>query len=691
MKHNLSGMKRIFSTILMTTIITCLVSCNKTEKESIGTEKTVNYIVDQFADMQILRYTVPGFEELSLKQKELIYYLNQAALEGMDILYDQNYKHNLCVKRTLEAVYQYSKADTTSQDWKAFETYLKRVWVSNGIHHHYATDKFVPGFSKEFFANAVLSVSPDSLPLNQGETVQDLISKLTPVIFDPKVDAKRVNLAEGQDLIQTSACNYYQGVTQKEAENFYNSMKVPGDTTPVSYGLNSKLVKVNGKLVEEVWKTDGMYGQALTKIVYWLEKAAVVAENPKQAEVINKLIAYYKTGDLKTFDEYCINWVEDLDSRVDFINGFTETYGDPIGFKGAWESNVNFMNTEATKRTKKVSDNAQWFEDNSPVAKEFKKEKVKGITAKVITATILAGDSYPTTPIGINLPNSNWIRRDHGSKSVTIENITEAYDKASHGTGFNEEFMISKEEIGRAEKYGFLTDNLHTDLHECLGHGSGKLLPGVDPDALKSYGSTIEEARADLFGLYYLADPKLTELGLTPDTEAYKAEYYKYIMNGLLTQLTRIEPGNNIEQSHMRNRALITRWTFEKGAANKVMELKKRDGKTFLMINDYQTLRKLFGNLLAEIQRIKSTGDYATAQKLIEQYSVKVDSKLHKEILERYAKLNLAPYKGFVNPVYTPVCNKKGVIRDIKVSYDEGYTEQHLRYAREFSNLPVHN
>jgi dipeptidyl-peptidase III len=690
MKHYHFGINQTLSIIFMTAIISGLPSCNKTEKVTNKTE-TVNYIVDQFADIQILRYTVPGFEELSLNQKELIYYLNQAALEGMDILYDQNYKHNLCIKRTLEAIYQYGKADTTSNDWKAFELYLKRVWVSNGIHHHYATDKFVPGFSKEFFKNAVLSINHDSLPLSKGETVDQLISKLTNIIFNPKIDAKRVNLAEGQDLIKTSACNYYEGVTQKEAENFYNSMKNPNNETPVSYGLNSKLVKENGRLVEKIWKTDGMYGPALKKIVYWLQKAASVAENPKQAEVINKLIEYYKNGNLKTYDEYCIKWLGDVDSRVDFINGFTETYGDPLGLKGAWESDVNFINTEATKRTRKISDNAQWFEDNSPVDPKFKKKTVKGVSAKVITATILAGDSYPTTAIGINLPNSNWIRRDYGSKSVTIENITQAYDFASQGSGFNEEFMIGKEEIDRAEKYGFLVDNLHTDLHECLGHGSGKILPGVDPDALKAYGSTIEEARADLFGLYYLADSKLTELGLTPNSEAFKAEYYKYIMNGLLTQLTRIEPGKNIEESHMRNRALIARWTFEKGAANKVMELIKRDNKTFLVINDYQALRKLFGELLAEIQRIKSTGDYNAAQKLIEQYSVKVDPRLHKEILERYSKLKLAPYKGFVNPVYTPEYNEKGEITDIKVSYNEGYAEQHLRYARQFSNLPVYN
>jgi dipeptidyl-peptidase III len=666
-----------------------LSSCNSARKEVAS--KDFNYVVDQFADMQILRYQVPGFEDLSLKQKELIYYLNQAALEGMDILYDQNYKHNLCIKRTLEAVYQYGKADTTSTDWKAMVTYLKRVWVSNGIHHHYATDKFVPGFSKEFFANAVLSVSPDSLPLSAGETPQSLIAKLTPVIFDPKLDAKRVNQADGQDLIKTSACNYYQGVTQPEAEKFYNAMKDPKDETPISYGLNSQLVKEKGKLVEKVWKTDGMYGQALTKIVYWLEKAKAVAENQKQAAVIGKLIEYYHTGNLKTFDDYAILWVEDLDSRTDFVNGFTETYGDPLGLKASWESNVNFKNIEATKRTETISSNAQWFENNSPVAKEFKKEKVKGVSAKVINVSILAGDCYPTTPIGINLPNSNWIRRDHGSKSVTIENITEAYDKASRGNGFNEEFMWSKEEIERAENYGFLTDNLHTDLHECLGHGSGKLLPGVDPDALKAYGSTIEEARADLFGLYYLGDPKMVELKLVPNAEAFKAEYYKYLMNGLMTQLTRIDPGNNIEESHMRNRALIARWVFEKGAAGKAVEMKQRDGKTYVVVNDYQAVRKLFGELLAEIQRIKSTGDFKGAQTLVETYGVKVDPILHQEVLKRYKVLNLAPYKGFVNPVYKLVYDNNGNISDVKVSYTEGYAEQHLRYSREFGNLPTYN
>jgi len=650
-----------------------------------------NYTVDQFADMQILRYQVPGFDKLSLKQKELIYFLNEAALQGRDILYDQNCKHNLCVRRTLEAIYQYGNIEKTGNDWKEFEIYLKRVWVSNGIHHHYATDKFVPGFSKEFFAKAVLSVNQDSLPLSQGETPQGLINKLTPVIFDPNIDAKRVNQADGEDLILTSANNYYQGVSQKEAEDFYNKLKDPNDNTPISYGLNSRLVKENGNIVEKVWKEDGLYGQAISRIIYWLEKAKTVAENEKQAKVIEQLVSFYKTGNLKTFDDYSISWVEDLESQVDFVNGFIESYGDPIGLKASWESIVNFRNDEATKRTATISGNAQWFEDHSPVAREFKKEKVKGVTAKVITVTMLAGDCYPTTPIGINLPNANWIRRDHGSKSVTIENITEAYDKASQGTGFNEEFMWSDAEVKLVEKYGFLTDNLHTDLHECLGHGSGKLLPGVDPDGLKSYGSTIEEARADLFGLYYLADPKMVELKLVPDKEAFKAEYYKYLMNGLLTQLTRINLGNSIEEAHMRNRALIARWVLEKAAPSKAVELRKKDDKTYVVINDYQKIRTLFGELLAEIQRIRSTGDYLAAQKIVETYSVKVDSTLHQEILTRYKALKLAPYKGFVNPTYTVQYSKNGKIKDVKVGYTEGYAEQHLRYSKDYKTLPTYN
>ncbi|MDP4277410.1 MAG: dihydrofolate reductase [Bacteroidota bacterium] len=651
----------------------------------------MNYVVDQFADMQILRYDVPGFDKLTLKQKELIYYLNEAALQGRDILFDQNDKHNLCIRRTLESIYKNAKVNRNSEDWKQFVIYFKRVLVSNGIHHHYATDKFVPGFSKQFFSSAVLSVNPATLPLAKGETAHKLIDRLTPILFDPAIDAKRVNQKAGQDLLMTSAENYYQGVTQEEAETFYNAMKNPNDQTPVSYGLNSRLVKENGKLVEKVWKEDGLYGPAIKKIIYWLEKAATVAENDKQAKVIRTLIDFYKTGSLKTFDDYSIDWVKDLDSRVDFVNGFIESYGDPLGLKGSWESTVNFKNEEATKRTETISSNAQWFEDHSPVEKQFKKETVKGVTAKVITVTMLGGDCYPTTPIGINLPNSNWIRRDYGSKSVTIDNISEAYDKASQGSGFNEEFMWSDKEIALSKNYGFLADNLHTDLHECLGHGSGKLLPGVDPDALKAYGSTIEEARADLFGLYYLADPKLIELGLVPNDDVYKAEYYKNIMNGLMTQLIRIEPGNNIEESHMRDRALIASWVYEKGLPGNVIELKQRDGKTYVVINDYPALRTLYGQLLAEIQRIKSTGDFEAARNLVEQYGVKVDSTLHKEIRERYAKLNLAPYKGFVNPVYKPVYDKKGKLTDIKVSYTEGFIEQNLRYSKDYSNLPTDN
>jgi len=683
-------MRRILSIMILSSCFYFTTS-GVSAKTIEGMNNSFNYVVDQFADMQILRYQVPGFENLTLKQKELIYFLNEAALQGRDILYDQNYKYNLCIRRTLESVYQYAKIDRDSKDWKEMEIYLKRVWVSNGIHHHYATDKFAPGFSKDFFSRAVLSVNPDSLPLCKSENARSLVEMLTPILFDPKIAAKRVNQDSGQDLLLTSSENYYQDVSQKEAEQFYDHLKDPNDLTPVSYGLNSRLVKENGIITEKIWKADGLYGQAIIKIIYWLEKAVTVAENQKQSEVINKLIEYYKTGNLKTFDDYSILWVEDLNSKIDFVNGFIETYGDPLGLKASWESTVNIKDESATSRTETISKNAQWFEDHSPVALEFKKEKVKGVSAKVINVSILAGDCYPTTPIGINLPNSNWIRRDHGSKSVTIDNITEAYDKASSGSGFNEEFMWSKVEIDRNNKYGYLVDNLHTDLHECLGHGSGKMLAGVNPDTLKAYGATIEEARADLFGLYYLADHKLTELKLTPNDDAYKAEYYKYMMNGLMTQLARINPGSSIEESHMRNRALIAHWVFEKGAATNVVEMKKRDNKTFVVINDYETLRALFGKLLAEIQRIKSTGDFKAAQQLVEIYGVKVDPQLHQEILRRYKSLNLAPYKGFVNPVYTLVYDTNGKIADVKVSYTEGYAEQHLRYSREYSNLPTFN
>jgi len=612
-------------------------------------------------------------------------------LQGRDILFDQNGKYNLTIRRMLEAVYTGYKGDKNTPDFKAMEVYLKRVWFSNGIHHHYGSEKFVPGFTPEFFRQAVQSVDAATLPLAEGQTVEQLCEEVFPVIFDPTVMPKRVNQAAGEDLVLTSACNYYDGVTQQEAEDFYNALKNPQDETPVSYGLNSRLVKEDGKIQEKVWKVGGLYGQALEKIVYWLKKAEGVAETPEQKAVIAKLMEFYETGDLKTFDEYAILWVKDLNSRIDFVNGFTESYGDPLGMKASWESLVNFKDLEATQRTELISGNAQWFEDHSPVDGQFKKEKVKGVSAKVITAAILAGDLYPATAIGINLPNANWIRSHHGSKSVTIGNITDAYNKAAHGNGFNEEFVYSDAELQLIDKYADVTDELHTDLHECLGHGSGKLLPGVDPDALKAYGSTIEEARADLFGLYYVADPKLVELGLTPSADAYKAQYYTYLMNGLMTQLVRIEPGNNVEEAHMRNRQLIARWVYEKGAAEKVVELVKKDGKTYVVINDYEKVRDLFGRLLAEIQRIKSTGDYAGAHDLVEAYAVKVDPALHAEVLERYKKLNLAPYKGFVNPKYEAVTDADGTITDVTVTYDEGYAEQMLRYSKDYSTLPSVN
>ena len=674
----------------MVTALSLLTACGRNPKTTAEAEK-FDYTVEQFADLQILRYSVPGFENLSLKQKELVYYLTEAALQGRDILFDQNGKYNLTIRRMLEAVYTGYKGDKNTPDFKAMEVYLKRVWFSNGIHHHYGSEKFVPGFSPEFFKQAVLSVDASAMPLAEGQTIEQLCDEVFPVIFDPKVMPKRVNQAAGEDLVLTSACNYYDGVTQQEAEDYYNALKNPKDETPVSYGLNSRLVKVDGKVQEKVWKVGGLYSPAIEKIVYWLKKAEGVAETPEQKAVIAKLVEFYESGDLKTFDDYAILWVKDLNSRVDFVNGFTESYGDPLGMKASWESLVNFKDMEATRRTELISNNAQWFEDHSPADKQFKKEEVKGVSAKVITAAILAGDLYPATAIGINLPNANWIRNHHGSKSVTIGNITDAYNKAAHGNGFNEEFVYSDAELQLIDKYGDLTGNLHTDLHECLGHGSGKLLPGVDPDALKAYGSTIEEARADLFGLYYVADPKLVELGLTPDEEAYKAEYYAFLMNGLMTQLVRIEPGNNVEEAHMRNRQLIARWVFEKGAADKVVELVKKNGKTYVVVNDYDKLRKLFGELLAEIQRIKSTGDLEGARNLVEAYAVKVDPTLHAEVLERYKKLNLAPYKGFVNPKYEAVTDADGKITDIQVTYDEDYVDQMLRYSKDYSTLPSIN
>lgn len=648
-----------------------------------------SYIVDQFADLQILRYQVPGFENLSLRQKQLLYHLSEAALMGRDILFDQNGRYNLVIRRTLEAVYQYGTVDKSSADYQAFEVYLKRVWFANGIHHHYGEDKFIPGFSEAFFDAAVRSVDASLLPLKAGETVDTLLARLKPVIFDPTVMPKRTVQSGDTDWIQASANNYYgEDVTQAEVEAFFGKMKAEGDSRcPLSYGLNSRLEKENGQLVERVWKVGGLYSEAIEQIVAELEKAAAFAENEKQRQIIATLIDYYRTGDLRTFDAYSILWVEDTDSQVDFVNGFIETYGDALGLKASWESTVNFRNEEATRRTQTISENAQWFEDHSPVDQRFKKERVKGVSAKVITVTMLGGDCYPSTPIGINLPNADWIRRDHGSKSVTIENIMEAYDKASQGSGFSDEFVWSDEERNRIKTYGFLTDMLHTDLHECLGHGSGQLLPGTDPDALKAYASTLEEARADLFGLYYLADPKMQELGLVPDGEAFKAEYYKYMMNGLLTQLVRIEEGKDVEEAHMRNRQLIARWVFEQGAADKVVELKKRDGKTFVVINDYQQLRALFGKLLAEVQRIKSEGDYEAGRSLVENYGVKIDPVLHHEIRERYVRLHLSPYKGFVNPIMREVKDDSGHVTDITLDYTEGYAEQMLRYSRDYSYL----
>lgn len=650
-----------------------------------------SYIVDQFADLQILRYQVPGFANLSLRQKQLLYHLSEAALMGRDILFDQNGRYNLVIRRTLEAVYLYGKVDKSSADYQAFEVYLKRVWFANGIHHHYGEDKFIPGFSEAFFDAAVRSVDTSLLPLKADETVDALLACLKPVIFDPSVMPKRTVQSGDTDWIQASANNYYgEDVTQAEVEAFYGKMKAEGDSRcPLSYGLNSRLEKENGQLVERVWKVGGLYSEAIERIVAELEKATAFAENEKQRQIIATLIDYYRTGDLRTFDAYSILWVEDTDSQVDFVNGFIETYGDALGLKASWESTVNFRNEEATRRTQIISENAQWFEDHSPVDKRFKKERVKGVSAKVITVTMLGGDCYPSTPIGINLPNADWIRRDHGSKSVTIENIMEAYDKASQGSGFSDEFVWSDEERNRIKTYGFLTDMLHTDLHECLGHGSGQLLPGTDPDALKAYASTLEEARADLFGLYYLADPKKQELGLVPDGEAFKAEYYKYMMNGLLTQLVRIEEGKDVEEAHMRNRQLIARWVFEQGATDKVVELKKREGKTFVVIHDYQQLRVLFGKLLAEVQRIKSEGDYEAGRSLVENYGVKIDPVLHHEIRERYVRLHLSPYKGFVNPVMREIKDNSGHVTDITLDYTEGYAEQMLRYSRDYSYLSL--
>ena len=637
-----------------------------------------NYVVDRFADIEVLRYDVPGFEDLSQRQRLFVYYLTEAALAGRDILWDQNCRYNLAIRDILEDVYANYKGDRNDPQFRGFEKYLKQVEFANGIHHHYSMDKFMPEFTPEF-----LSAQIDKLPRRPEN-----LSELMRVIFEPSYMAKRVNQAEGQDLIATSANNLYgPGVSQREVEEYFAAVKDTTSTTPVSYGLNTRIIKKDGRIVEEPYRIGGLYDAALRRIVDNLEKASQYADSPEQQAVIRKLIDYYHTGDLRKFDEYSIMWVEDTTPRVDFINGFIESYGDPLGMTGSWESIVNFKDLEASHRTETIAGNAQWFEDHSPVDPRFRKDKVKGVTAKVITAAILAGDSYPSTPIGINLPNANWIRAAHGSKSVTLENITRAYDEASHGNGFNEEFVIDKPTADLLDKYLFITDNLHTDLHECLGHASGRLLPGVDPDALKAHGSTLEEARADLFALYYLADPKLIELGLLDNPDAYKAEYYKYMLNGLMTQLMRIEPGKDVEEAHMRNRKLIAEWALEKGKPDNVVELVSKDGKTYVKINDYARLRDLFGQLLGEIQRIKSEGDYEAGRNLVETYAVKVDPKLHKEVLDRYSRLDIAPYRGFVNPVYVPVRNDKGAVVDVKVTYGEDYLPQVMRYSREYKTL----
>ena len=653
-------------------------SCNRQQPAQQADD--FDYVVDHFADIEVLRYKVPEFENLTLNQKILVYYLTEAALWGRDILWDQNNAANLDIRRMLETVYTSYDGPRDTDDFKAFETYLKQVWFGNGIHHHYSTDKFTPAFSRSFLEEQLAALPADSVPANSAELVE--------LIFNPALAAKRVNQAQGTDLVATSANNLYApGLTQAEVEAYYAGIKVPNDSTPISYGLNTRLARENGRIVEQQYRIGGLYSDAIEHIVENLDSASNYAENPAQKQIIRSLIDFYTTGDLATFDRYSIEWAEDTASRVDFINGFIESYGDPLGMTGAWESIVNFKNNEASERTEILSGNAQWFEDNSPVDPRFRKPEVKGVSAKVITAAILAGDAYPATPIGINLPNANWIRAAHGSKSVTLENITEAYDAASQDDGSREEFVPDQATRDLMAQYLFITDNLHTDLHECLGHGSGQLLPGVDPDALKEHGSTIEETRADLFALYYLADPKMVELGLIDSPEAYKAQYYSYLLNGLMTQLRRIEPGKEVEESHMRNRKLISEWVFEHGKADNVVEIEKIDGKTYLKINDYEAVRRLFGELLAEIQRVRSEGDYATASALVQDYAVKVDPELHAEILSRYAPLNIAPYRGFVNPVYTPVRDAEGRITDVTISYPENYTEQMLRYSRDYNGL----
>ena len=680
--------KRIWISLILMVVVVMISGCKKTEPQPAAVQSPeFRWQIDQFADLKILRYQVPGFEALTPAQKELVYYLSEAALCGRDIIFDENYKYNLTIRKTLDAIVEGYKGDRTDPRWDEFMVYVKRVWFSNGIHHHYSTDKFLPGIEPDYFAELVKGSQGVTFPAAAGQSLDEFIAFLRPMIFDPAVDPKKVSLDSTKDLVTNSAVNFYEGVTQAEVEKYYEKITDKKDATPVSYGLNSKIVKKNGKLVEVVASIDGMYGPAITQIVSWLEKAAGVAENDQQKKVIETLVKYYRTGDLKDFDTYNVLWVGDLQSRIDFVNGFIEVYNDPMGRKASWESLVNFKDLEATKRADIISANAQWFEDNSPVDPKFKKKEVKGVAAKVITAAILGGDCYPSTPIGINLPNANWIRVNHGSKSVTLENITYASNQASLTSGFGPEFSSSPEELERVRTYGGQAGNIHTDFHEVLGHGSGQLLPGVTSESLKNYHSTIEEGRADLFALYYIMDPKVVELGLLPNLDAGKAAYDVGIRNGLMTQLTRIQPGKTIEESHMRNRALIAHWVYEKGLPENVISRISKDGKTFFVINDYQKLRKLFGDLLTEIQRITSEGDYEAAKNLVETYGVKVDPELHKEVLERYAKLNLAPYTGYINPVYTPVTDASGKIIDVKISLPEDYVAQMLEYGKKYGFL----
>lgn len=681
---------KTFSVMMISILL--LASCKQKVKETDELEASgeFKFMVEQFADLRVLRYQVPGFDELSAQQKELIYYLSEAALCGRDIFFDQNYKYNLLIRNTLEEIAENYTGDKTSQDFENFMIYLKRVWFSNGIHHHYSTEKFFPEITEAYFAELIKNSPEAKFNLKEGESLDEFTARVSPLIFDPNIAPKKVVQDAGVDIVANSAVNFYEGVTQKEVEAYYKKMHNPNDNQPISYGLNSKLVKIDGKVTEQVYSKNGLYKEVIEKIVYWLEKAATVAENDVQKAHIEKLIEYYEDGDLKTWDVYNVLWVQDIDSHIDYVNGFVEVYDDPMGMKATWEAVVNFKDMEATKRTEIISDNAQWFEDHSPVDPRFKKEEVKGVSAKVITVAQLGGACYPTTPIGINLPNANWIRRDHGSKSVTMENITYAYDQAASGSGVLDEFCYSEEEIALSRKYGSIADNLHTDMHECLGHGSGKMLPGVSDGALKNYHSPLEECRADLYALYFLMDNKMVELGLIENLDVAKAGYDKYIRNGLMLQLTRIELGKNIEQAHMRNRATISNWCYEKGKEDSVIEKKNIDGKTYFVINDYDKLRELFGELLAEVQRIKSTGDFEAGKNLIEAYGVKIDQDLHKEILDRYQELKVAPYGGFMNVKYVAT-EKDGKITDIKVEYPDDYTKQMLEYSKNYSFLPIIN